>query len=64
MAKDKREQKLIDLCFEIGLTISDPKHNFQKKRIEERGEWIAKQLRACGFDTQPIGASWGVLKDE
>lgn len=25
-------------------------------------EWVADQLRKCGFDTAPCGASWGVLK--
>lgn len=55
------EQKLIDIMFQIGLTI----HNnewFQEKTNEEVAEWIANQLRECGFDTQPMGCSWGVLK--
>lgn len=30
--------------------------------IEQRAEWVANQLRGCGFDTHPCGASWGILK--
>jgi hypothetical protein len=25
-------------------------------------KWVSKQLKACGFETSPCGASWGVLK--
>lgn len=57
-----REQKLVDICFQIGLLISDTKYDLYKKTKEEKVEWIANQLRQCGFDTQPMGASWGVLK--
>jgi hypothetical protein len=60
----KDMQKLIDVCFEIGLVISDPKHDFGKQTQEQRADWIAKQLRGCGFDTSPCGGSWGVLKKE
>ena len=55
------EQKLIDIIFEIGLMI----HNnewFNEKSNEEVAEWIREQLKMCGFDTKPIGSSWGVLK--
>jgi len=55
------EQKLIDIMFEIGLMI----HNnewFNEKSNEEVAEWIREQLKMCGFDTKPIGSSWGVLK--
>ena len=56
-----KEQKLIDLCFEIGLMISDPEYKFHEKEVHERAEWIARQLRECGYDTKPLGMSWGVL---
>ena len=56
------EQKLIDLCFEIGILISDQRYDFKNMDVEQRAEWIADQLRKSGFDTQPMGASWGVLK--
>ena len=55
------EQKLIDIMFEIGLMI----HNnewFNEKSNEEVAEWIREQLKMCGFDTKPIGSSWGALK--
>lgn len=54
------EQKLIDIMFEIGLMI----HNhpsFKDKNNEEICDWIRKQLKECGFETKPIGSSWGVL---
>lgn len=57
-----REQKLVDICFEIGITMSDPRHDFSKKSVEERALYIARQLEELGFKTSPVGASWGVLK--
>lgn len=66
----EREQKLIDLCFSIGFLISSPfegrdgkKEDLRDLSQEKEAEWIAEQLRGCGFDTEPIGSSWGVLKD-
>ncbi len=57
------KQKLVDICFECVLTVLDRDYvkTFTKMTQAERAEWVTKQLRACGFDTQPIGASWGVL---
>lgn len=47
-------QKLIDICFSCGLiTFSGD--------TKEKAAWIAQQLRLCGFDTKPVGASWGML---
>jgi hypothetical protein len=57
----EREQKLIDIMFEIALTIKDSKV-LQKKTNEELCAWVSGQLKTCGFDTEPMGASWGVLK--
>lgn len=54
-------QELIDICFQIGLTISDHRYDLHTKSNEEKADWIASQLRACGYDTKPIGSSWGVL---
>ena len=31
---------------------------------EKHMEWVAKQLEGCGFETKPVGASWGVLQNE
>lgn len=58
-----REQKLVDICFSCALMISDPAYGFTKKPIEERAAWVAEQLRACGFNTVPVGMSWGVLRE-
>jgi len=58
----KNDQRLVDICFEIGLLISDQRYDLYTKSKEEKAEWIAKQLRICGFDTQPMGSSWGKLK--
>lgn len=55
------KQKLIDIMFEIGITIKvNPR--LQEKSNEELAEWIRSQLDMCGFHTEPCGASWGVLK--
>lgn len=57
--RSKEEQKLIDIMFQVALVSAEYKHNKSK---EEIAAWVAKQLRECGFDTVPRGASWGVLK--
>lgn len=57
---ESREQKLIDICFAIGLAVRADK-KLQSLSQEELAEWIAKQLRESGFPTTPQGASWGVL---
>lgn len=66
----KREQQLINLCFQIGLTLSTSEldragqpYDMTKLSREEKAKWIAEQLRGCGFDTKPMGMSWGVLVD-
>lgn len=63
------EQKLVDLCFQIALMISTPgkdrgdiPYDLTKLSTPEKAAWVADQLRACGFDTKPVGSSWGVLK--
>ena len=56
-----QEQKLIDITFEIALTISSDPYLFNRT-VEEKAHWIAERLKDCGFDTTPIGNSWGVLK--
>jgi hypothetical protein len=59
---DKNElQKLINICFELVLTTN--KH-ILKLSNEEKAKWVAKQLDACGFRTNPCGSSWGVLKEK
>ena len=56
-----REQQLVDICFELVLT-SVNHIWFKDKKIEEVANWVAEKLRDSGFDTQPMGSSWGVLK--
>ena len=54
------EQKLIDIMFQIGLTIHNHKW-FKDKDNEEVAEWIRDKLNGCGFEVEPVGASHGVL---
>lgn len=61
-----REQELIDIMFQVA-QFSAIYHGAKSEseyfeRRDEHMEWVAKQLRGCGFDTVPMGASWGVLK--
>ena len=58
-----RLQKLVDICFEIGLTIyGDERGFFKNCTMEQAARWIAIQLRECGFPTHPVGACWGSLE--
>lgn len=57
------KQKLIDIMFEVALMI----HNhpsFIGKDNEYICTWVRRQLKLCGFKTEPCGSSWGVLKNE
>jgi hypothetical protein len=61
--KVMKEQKLIDLMFEMVMAATnDPV--FCKKPRGERVDWVANNLREMGFDTHPIGMSWGKLVGE
>jgi hypothetical protein len=59
-----REQQLIDITFQIALTVWKHSDWFESKTKEEVCSWVSKQLKECGFNTIPIGSSWGVLVDE
>jgi len=48
--------------FEIALMIHNHPY-FQDKNNEKICEWIRDQLKQCGFETTPLGSSWGVLKE-
>lgn len=63
MINRSNEQKLIDIMFEIALTMHDPKYRktFNKLSREEVAQWVVDQLNGCGFKTVPVGSSWGVL---
>lgn len=60
---DKEHQKLVDLCFQVGMMMHGEKQ-LQSKSRDDAAEWIGQQLRDCGFDTSPCGLSWGVLKSQ
>ena len=61
MKDDK--QKLIDIMFEVGITIHS--HNwFEDKTNEDVANWIIEKLDKCGFKTVPMGISWAVLKED
>ena len=51
-------QKLIDITFEIAYH----SRNYTWENNQKHMEWVAEQLRQCGYDTEPRGCSWGVLK--
>lgn len=58
-----REQQLIDIMFQVATHAGSlPTVATEgSKRHAERMAWVAEQLRLCGFPTQPVGASWGVM---
>jgi len=57
------EQKLIDILFQCVMMINDPQHKqyFETMTNEELATWTRNQLNDCGFYTEPMGLSWGVL---
>lgn len=55
------EQKLVDITFQMVATMHLCAAAFEHMRLEDKMEWVAGQLRGSGFDTEPCGASWGVL---
>ncbi len=59
-----KEQQLIDIMFEVALTINNNIDWFQNKSDEDVCAWVRRQLNLCGFDVVPIGSSWGVLRNE
>lgn len=61
MRHREAEQKLIDLTFEIAITMQMHRKAFKKKSREEVAAWVADQLKKCGYPTVPCGMSWGVL---
>ena len=56
------KQKLLDIMFEIALTIKD-NDSLNMKNDEEMAEWVQRQLKLCGFESKPCGSSWGVLTE-
>lgn len=58
--EDKEKQKLINLIFQMVLASTDDKIFCEKPR-GERMAWVANNLRDFGYDTHPVGSSWGAL---
>lgn len=56
-----REQILIDIAFAIAYHVKY--YHSDKMTTEETMSWVAEQLRSMGFDTEPRGVSWGILKE-
>ncbi len=56
-----REQQLIDLMFEMAVAFALA--DWHPTR-EEAAAWVADKLNNCGFETRPMGSSWGVLVDK
>lgn len=59
--RESREQKLIDICFQLVMTLHNHQDFLASKSREEIATWVANTYRDCGFPTTPIGSSWGVL---
>lgn len=53
-------QILIDTMFSIAMLMQSGRAKFTTQT--ECAEWVARQLRLVGFNTEPVGVSWGVLK--
>lgn len=64
----EHEQKLIDIMFEVAQAsylmwrTPEERAEYYKNIRDGHMEWVAKQLKECGFPTVPMGASWGVLR--
>lgn len=56
----EREQKLVDICFQLAIMVHCDER-FAKRGVEGVAEYVASQLKQCGFPTHPVGMSWGVL---
>lgn len=54
-----REQQLIDLMFELTIRCPDYYGSDDKEKI---AGWVAYQLKQAGFETVPMGLSWGILQ--
>lgn len=61
----EREQKLVDLCFEMVYIACDQTHRewFDNRTRDERMQWVANNLESCGFPTVPVGMVWGKITD-
>ena len=59
----EEKQELIDLMFRMILVVTDDPIFCARPRGEKIA-WVANSLRHMGYDTHPMGMSWGVLVDK
>ena len=57
----KNEQQLIDMMFTLAMMMRD-KSGMRYMTKEQLAEWVARNLADCGYITEPMGSSHGVLK--
>lgn len=62
-----KQQELIDILFAIVMTMHDSAVSMSRNWVADMSRaqiaaWAADQLRAAGYNTHPMGQSWGVLK--
>lgn len=55
------KQKLIDMMFEIAVRMHQGDIHFANR--EDAAAYVADQLRQNGFNTTPVGFSWGMLQE-
>lgn len=58
-----REQQLIDLMFDLAITARSSEW-CKMASNESIAQWVRHNLEGCGFHTEPMGSSWGVLRDK
>ena len=60
-SQTQSEQQLIDLMYTIALTTYEWQVNNDSVDRKDIAKWVTNTLRSCGYETMPIGSSWGVL---
>ncbi len=61
--KDIEPQELIDIMFQIGLSIHINRTFFEGKSQDEVAAWIRTQLNGCDIPVIELGSSYGYLID-
>ena len=59
-----KEQDLIDICFEVALTMKMHQETFKRMSRGDVIEWVREQLKKSGYPTEICGSSWGVIINE
>jgi len=57
----RNEKDLVDIATQLVITYHMSRKHFKKKSNEEVATWIREQLKACGYETQPMGMNWASL---